>query len=308
MTVHLDSLSHSYNGHPAIRELSFAVGEGELFGLLGPNGAGKSTTLSILSTLHRPDQGDAVVFGKSLLREPREIRRLVGLVPQSLAVYPGLTGHANVNFFGQLYGLRGKHLRAASDRVLELVGLTGRSRDPASSYSGGMLRRLNLACSLVHAPRLLLLDEPTVGVDPQSRERLLATIRAIADEGTTVIYTTHYMEEAQRLCDRVAILDEGRVIALGAVSELLDILGTGEVIELSIRERLLDRAALAGLPGFIESNQEGNSLRIFVKSAARTVTVLGSVLDADAIEAMRVYPVDLEGVFLHLTGRSLRDE
>lgn len=308
MTIHLDSLSHSYNGHPAIREVSFDVGEGELFGLLGPNGAGKSTTLSILSTLYAPDEGDAVLFGKSLRREPREIRRIVGLVPQSLAVYPGLSGRANVNFFGRLYGLRGKRLRTASEHALELVGLAERSRDPASSYSGGMLRRLNLACTLVHGPRLLLLDEPTAGVDPQSRERLLATIRDIADAGTTVIYTTHYMEEAQRLCDRIAIMDEGRIIALGALSELLEILGSGEVIELSIREQLLAGAALERLPGYIASNREGRSLRIFVKSAARTVTALGALLDANAVEAMRVYPVDLERVFLHLTGRGLRDE
>jgi ABC-2 type transport system ATP-binding protein len=229
--IRLDELARSFGDVAAVSGLSLEIGRGELFGLLGPNGAGKTTTLSMLATLLAPTSGHADLLGHDLCGEADAVRRLIGLAPQDLSLYPGLSGTDNVRFFGRLYGLRGPALHQASRRVLGLVGLEERADDLASHYSGGMKRRLNLACALVHAPKILLLDEPTAGVDPQSRERLLDVIREIAGTGTTVIYTTHYMEEAERLCERIAVIDQGKVIAQGTLTELLDIVGPGEVVE-----------------------------------------------------------------------------
>jgi ABC-2 type transport system ATP-binding protein len=211
--------------------VSLDIRPGETFGLLGPNGAGKTTTLSMLATLLPPTSGDASVGGCSVARDPKGVRRRVGIAPQTLSLYPDLTGEENLHFFARLNGVPRREREARVAHVLALVGLEGRRADRVRSYSGGMQRRLNLACALVHGPRVVLLDEPTAGVDPQSRENLLGAIRGLAADGTTVLYTTHYMEEAERLCDRIAILDEGRVRAVGTLEELLEIVGLGEVIE-----------------------------------------------------------------------------
>jgi len=227
----MHDLARRFGDLEAVRGLSLKVSRGEIFGLLGPNGAGKTTTLSMLATLLPPSSGDADLLGHSLRDDAQSVRPLIGLAPQELSLYAGLSGRANVRFFGSLYGLRGRTLEVACEQLLDRVGLADRAHDLAGTYSGGMKRRLNLACSLVHAPRILLLDEPTAGVDPQSRERLLEVVREIAASGTTVVYTTHYMEEAQRLCERLAIMDQGRVIAHGTLQELLDIVGPGQVVE-----------------------------------------------------------------------------
>jgi ABC-2 type transport system ATP-binding protein len=224
-------LTRRFGPIEAVQPLSLTVHAGETFGILGPNGAGKTSLLSMLATLLPPSSGDARVAGYSLSREAVEVRRRVGLAPQQLALYPELSGEENALFFARLHGLTGAGARRRAAEVLEQVGLTARKRDRVREYSGGMQRRLNLACGLVHEPSVLLLDEPTVGVDPQSRDHLLETIRGLASAGTTVLYTTHYMEEAQRICDRIAILEEGRVIALGTLPELLAIVGSTPVIE-----------------------------------------------------------------------------
>ena len=223
--VELDGLARSYGEIEAVRGLSLRIEPGEIFGLLGPNGAGKTTTLSMLATLQAPTTGDARVFGRSLAREPEAVRPLVGLVPQEVSLYPELTAQENLRFFGRINGVAGEELEGRVDELLARVSLVARRRDRVTTFSGGMKRRLNLACSLIHQPRLLLLDEPTVGVDPQSRESLFEAVRRLAGEGTTILYTTHYMEEAERLCSRIAILDEGRVIALGSLDELRDLAG-----------------------------------------------------------------------------------
>jgi ABC-2 type transport system ATP-binding protein len=229
--LRVEQLSRSFAGVEAVKGISFDVAEGETFGLLGPNGAGKTTTLSMLSTLIPATRGDALVFGHSLANEMHPVRALVGLAPQQISLYPELTAAENLAFFGRLYGVSRSALRERSLRLLEKVGLTARRDDRVATYSGGMRRRLNLACSLIHEPRLLLLDEPTAGVDPQSRENIFEAIQEIAASGTAIIYTTHYMEEAEQLCDRIAILDEGRIVALGTLEELLTLVGKGEVIE-----------------------------------------------------------------------------
>lgn len=227
--VEIAGLGHRYGDLEAVSDLSLEIGEGETFGLLGPNGAGKTTTLSMLSTLLSPSSGDALIFGRSLRKEVEAVRQVVGLAPQEISLYPDLSAEENLLFFGRIHGVRGAELRRRCARLLELVELTERRRDPVRTYSGGMRRRLNLAASLVHEPRLLLLDEPTLGVDPQSREKLLHVVNEIAVNGATVVYTTHYMEEAERLCDRIAIIDQGRVIAMGNLQELLAIAEPREV-------------------------------------------------------------------------------
>jgi ABC-2 type transport system ATP-binding protein len=218
--VLIEELRKSFGPVEAVCGISLEIPEGQTFGLLGPNGAGKTTTLSMLSTLLEPTSGDARIFGERLRGDVRSVRRLVGLAPQEISLYPDLSAEENVRFFARLYGMRGSRLGERIDAVLELVGLDRWRRDRVRTFSGGMKRRLNLACGLVHEPRLLLLDEATAGVDPQSREHLLAAVERIAAGGATVLYTTHYMEEAERLCDRIAIMDEGRVIASGTLAEL----------------------------------------------------------------------------------------
>src|SRR5499426_4183466 len=307
--IRIQGLAHRYGPVEAVRGIDLEIGPGELFGLLGPNGAGKTTTLSMLATLLPPSRGDASIFGASLTREPIAVRRSLGIAPQTVSVYTELSGLANVRFFGRLYGLAGARLDEAARGALERVGLAARAEDLARTYSGGMLRRLNLACALVHAPRLLLLDEPTVGVDPQSRDRLLEVVRQLANEGTTVLYTTHYMEEAQRLCDRIAIMDQGAIIACGRLDELLRIVGAGELIEIRGAAGAIEPGLYAQIPGLLASEPFESGLRLHVRNVGRALADLGLALSraGGTVDRVDVHPVDLERVFIHLTGRALRD-
>src|SRR5262245_47198002 len=307
--IRIEGLAHRYGSVDAVRGIDLEIGRGELFGLLGPNGAGKTTTLSMLATLLAPSRGDASIFGASLTREPLTVRRSLGIAPQALSVYTELSGLANVRFFGRLYGLAGARLDQAARVALERVGLAARARDLARTYSGGMLRRLNLACALVPAPRVPLPDEPTAGVHPQSRDRLLEVVRELANEGTTVLYTTHYMEEAQRLCDRIAIMDQGAIIACGRLDELLRIVGAGEVIEIHGAAGAIEPGLYARIPGLLAAEPLGSGLRLHVRNAGHALAELGVALSRvdGAVDRVDVYPVDLERVFMHLTGRALRD-
>ena len=307
--VQFVDLARSFDRLEAVRGISLEIHAGETFGLLGPNGAGKTTTLSMLATLLLPSRGDVLVFGASAVHDPAEVRRRVGLAPQQISLYPMFTAQENLEFFGTLHGVpRGiRHRRV--DRLLEMVGLAPRRDDRVHTYSGGMQRRLNLACALIHEPRLLLLDEPTAGVDPQSREKLFEVIRGIAASGTTIVYTTHYIEEAERLCDRIAILDEGRIAAAGTLQELLGTIGLGEIIEL--RGPAIDGVgrALEGLPEVVHAEREDGVLRLFVKTVADARALMAGPLweSAGELESLEVHRVSLERVFLHLTGKALRD-
>ena len=306
--VEILELARSYGEIEAVRGLSLEIHAGETFGLLGPNGAGKTTTLAMLSTLLRPSGGDARVFGRSLRNEVSAVRRLVGLTPQEISLYPDLTAGENLRFFGRLHGIVGKDLARRSGEVLELVGLTGRGDDPVRTFSGGMKRRLNLACSLVHSPQLLLLDEPSVGVDPQSRERIFVALREVAAGGTTVVYTTHYMEEAEKLCDRIAIMDGGRLLAVGSLAELLATVGIGEVVEIHAALPPESCRKLEAMRGVTRVETSTDTTRVFADSAARVLGPIGSMLlDEDRQEGLEVYALNLERVFMHLTGRELRD-
>ncbi len=295
--VRATRLRKSFGSIVAVDGVSFTVAAGEVFGLLGPNGAGKSTTLALLAGLLRPDAGGAEIDGLPDPTRP-EVRRRLGVAPQALALYEELTGEENLRFFGQLYGLRGPLLRERVGGGLELAGLTDRRRDRVETYSGGMQRRLNLACALVHDPRVLFLDEPTVGVDPQSRNLLFERIEALHAEGRTVLYTTHYMEEAQRLCDRVAILDHGRILALDTVEGLIAAHGGKSVVEAELAAAPPEPEALGGVLA-------GRSLRI---DTDRPLEALARIAAAGvAVERLSLERADLETVFLNLTGRRLRD-
>ena len=224
-------LTKRYGTTTAVSGLNFEIGEGEIFGLLGPNGAGKTTTIAMLATQRRPSSGDATLFGHSACKEQYLVRQMIGLAPQEVSLYPALTAAENLQFFGSIYGVRQPELRERIDELLALVGLDAHRDHQVGIFSGGMKRRLNLAVSLVHRPKLILLDEPTAGVDPQSREQILKIIGGLRDDGNAILYTTHYMEEAERLCDRLGILSEGKLVAVGTLDELLS--GTGVRARLS---------------------------------------------------------------------------
>jgi ABC-2 type transport system ATP-binding protein len=269
--IQVTDLRKAYGSVVAVDGISFEVHRGETFGLLGPNGAGKTTTIHILAGALRPDAGVVVLSGEPDPTRP-EVRRQLGFAPQALSLYPELTAQENLVFFGKLYGLHGAHLKERVDGALELAGLTDRRSDRVSGYSGGMKRRLNLACALVHDPAVVLLDEPTAGVDPQSRNHLFESVEALAREGRTILYTTHYMEEAERLCDRVAIMDRGKILALDTVDALLARHGGQAVVEAELEQL---PTATAALPGRLDGNhlriETDRPLELLVDLAARGV-------------------------------------
>nr|MBI2903850.1 ATP-binding cassette domain-containing protein [Chloroflexota bacterium] len=304
------NLVKKYGDFTAVNGVSLAVGKGEIVGLLGPNGAGKTTTLSMLSCLLEPTSGTAAVAGFDVCQQPGEVKKHIGLVPQDLALYPTLSARDNLSFFGRIYHLRGADLKARIDWALELVGLADRARDPIQTFSGGMKRRINIAASLLHRPDVLFLDEPTVGVDPQSRNAIFDNVERLNREGMTILYTTHYMEEAQRLCHRVAIVDQGRIVALDTPRALIDSLGGG-IIHLGLANgrgaAVLERAR--ALPGVHSATQTDGRIEI---RALRAQQALIGVLDAanqlDAtVTSLEILQPNLETVFLQLTGKHLRD-
>jgi len=219
--VNVQNLVKTFGKHEAVKDVSFTIGKGEIFGLLGPNGAGKSTTINMMCGYLEPTAGDTLIGDVSVKREPRKAKRMIGVVPQEIALYKDLTSLENLEFFGEIYGLPAKERRTRADEVLHFVGLYDRRKEAIKTFSGGMQRRINMAIAMMHQPAFLMMDEPTVGVDPQSRENIFDTIEQIRDAGTTVLYTTHYMEEAERLCNHIAIMDEGRIIAMGTLDQLL---------------------------------------------------------------------------------------
>lgn len=229
--IEIREIKKNFNKLEAVKGLSLTIEDGEILGLLGPNGAGKSTTISIISTLLPPTSGDVLYEGKSILKDPRNFRAILGVVPQEIALYPDLTGYENLKFFGKVYGLKGKKLEDQIEKVLQIIGLNGRAKEVVKNYSGGMKRRLNIGCALLHSPRVFIMDEPTVGIDPQSRNHILETVKALREEGMTIIYTSHYMEEVEYLCDRIYIMDHGEIIAAGTKEELKGRIADEEGIE-----------------------------------------------------------------------------
>ncbi len=342
--VEVRGLIKRYGEFAAVDGVSFEIAEGSIFGLLGPNGAGKTTTISMLACLIAPDEGDVLVDGHSVLNDSAGVRRVLGIVPQEIALYPTLTAAENLRFWGKMYGLSGKQLADAVEYGLKMAGLEDRAKSRVETFSGGMKRRINIAAGILHRPRVLLMDEPTVGIDPQSRNHILETVRELNREGMTVLYTSHYMEEVEALCDAIAIVDHGKVIATGSLEELRELVGdedrirvrVGESVEAVVGdeaaaddaeapstesdliedahapvspEAAAALAAVRALPGISRAEMIGGAIDVLVPEAAAVLgSVVGAIADSGAhIRAIEIVEPDLESVFLHLTGRGLRD-
>jgi ABC-2 type transport system ATP-binding protein len=312
--VEVLELVKQYSGAttPAVDGVTFSVDQGEVFSLLGPNGAGKTTTLSVLSCLLAPTSGDARLGGHSVRADPMGVKRLLGVVPQEVALYLPLTASENLNFWGKMYGLGGADLKRRVDEALDLVGLRDRAGERIETYSGGMRRRINIAVGLLHRPEVLFMDEPTVGIDPQSRRSILDTVKALNQQGMTVLYTTHYMEEAQELSHRIGVIDHGKLIALGTLEELTRLVGQEDAIELRIAGEHVPpelTEALRRLPGISQVSAEDGAVRLLVPDANRALADVVAAVGAHGakIASVAVQEPNLEAVFLHLTGRALRD-
>lgn len=303
-------LRKAFGDLQAVDEVSLTIAPGETYGLLGPNGAGKTTSISMIAGLLKPDAGTIEVDGRTMTPTATAAKGAVGLVPQELAIYPDLTARENLRFFGRLYGLAKTELDRRVDEVLRVIGLTDRADDRAGEFSGGMKRRLNIGIGMLHGPKLLILDEPTVGVDPQSRNAILDSVEELATEGLAVLYTTHYMEEAERLCDRIAVVDQGRIIAEGTRRELVATIGEQDVVRLTIAGDAGGAAAACErLEAISSADAEDDVVVCLVDGAAAALpALLGAVADAGAsVTGVEVREPDLEDVFLHLTGKALRD-
>ncbi len=303
-------LSKSFGHIEAVKEVSFQIKEGETFGLLGPNGSGKTTTISMICGLLPPDSGSVTVAGEPMTTTSLHPKSMIGLVPQELAIYPDLSARENLLFFGRLYSIAPAELNKRVDEVLGVIGLADRAKDRAGTYSGGMKRRLNIGIGLVHAPTILVLDEPTVGVDPQSRHAILESIEKLAAAGIAVLYTTHYMEEAQRLCDRVAIIDGGSIRAEGTQQELVELVGENERIRVTGTGPVKEAAQrVKGLPGVADASSSAEEISVLTPDGGVVLTqVLQQLTEAGmSVGSVVVEKPDLETVFLHLTGKALRD-
>jgi ABC-2 type transport system ATP-binding protein len=303
-------LRKAYGDRVAVNGVGFQIHAGESYGLLGPNGAGKTTTISMICGLLERDAGDVVVEGRPLDINSPEAKAAIGYVPQDLAIYPDLTARENLRFFGKLYGLGTAELKGRIDEVLQVTGLTDRARERTDKFSGGMKRRLNIGIALLHRPRLLVLDEPTVGVDPQSRNAILSSVEHLSSQGLAVLYTTHYMEEAERLCDRVGIIDEGEIKAEGTRSELVALVGERDRVHLSATGDLA-RAGLAleTLPEVEAVTAGEGRIELIVNAASRLLPrILETATSSGALlTGVEVVEPDLEAVFLKMTGKALRD-
>ena len=304
-------LSKSFGERLAVDGVGFTIGAGEIYGLLGPNGAGKTTSISMIAGILARDAGEITIGGIDI-DAGAPARALIGIVPQAITLYLDLTARENLDFWGRMYDLSGVALRDAIDSALDAVGLTRRADDIVGTYSGGMQRRLNLACGILHRPKLVILDEPTVGVDPQSRSAIFDLVERLRDAGAAILYTTHYMEEAERLCARIGIIDSGRLIAEGTRTELVASLGQEARIEIGLgRGDSLERAEriVRALEGVRSATAENSHLHVIADHGAnRLPTMLTALLNAGTVtESVRVVEPNLEDVFLRMTGRALRD-
>jgi ABC-2 type transport system ATP-binding protein len=308
--IEVEHLGKSFGALVAVDDVSFTVRQGEIFGLLGPNGAGKTTSINMICGVLKPESGRVLIGGKDIWLEPKTVKQQLGVVPQEIAVYEDLSARDNLNFWASLYGLSGQSLRSRVNEALTLVGLSDRAGDKVKGFSGGMKRRLNLCMGLIHRPQVLLLDEPTVGIDPQARLNILDVVRQVAAAGTTVLYTTHYMDEAQELCDRIAIIDHGKVLTVGTLDELTRLAGEAEVLRLTgsfddptVRERL---TALDGVR--ILKADENLALLSVDAEGPGLLAVLPAILGADlGVEDVSIQQPNLQSVFISLTGKELRD-
>ena len=310
--LEVENLVKKYGDFTAVKGISFNINEGEIFSLLGPNGAGKTTTISVLSTLYSPTSGDARIGGHSVTKETLAVRQLIGVVPQDLAIYDDLTAQENLSFWGQMYGLGGKALKTRIGEVLEQIGLADKANARVRTYSGGMKRRVNIGVGLLHKPRLLFMDEPTVGIDPQSRRAILDSVKELNRQGMTVLYTTHYMEEAQELSNRVGIIDHGELIAIGTQAELTHQVDENDALLLHLGEgenAAALAAAVRSVPAVLSADFNDHTVTVIAPEAE---DILAPVITRANEIGIKIRSVDiqepnLEAVFLNLTGRALRD-
>ena len=308
--IEVKNLKKSFGDFQAVQDASFNANSGEVLSLLGPNGAGKSTTISMLSGLLAPTSGNASIMGHSVTKEPEAAKASLGVVPQDIALYSDLSARENLVFWGKMYGLRGAVLKSRVDEVLEVIGLADRQKDHVGKFSGGMKRRVNIGAALLHKPDVIIMDEPTVGIDPQSRRHILDNVKELNQQGMTVLYTTHYMEEAAELSHHIAIMDKGKVIAYGTHDELIKMVGEQTRIDLTLNteaEKIL--SAWQKTDGVSKIDSTDGKVTALVEDSNR---VLPRLFDAAAKANVRITSVDiqepnLETVFLHLTGRALRD-
>jgi len=308
--IHIQNLQKCFGEFVAVKKVDLDVNQGEIFSLLGPNGAGKSTTISMLACLLEPSGGEAYVMGHSVVNEAQAVKASIGMVPQDIALYPDLSARENLSFWGRMYGLRGATLSKRVDEVLEIIGLTDRQKDRVDKFSGGMKRRVNIGAALMHKPEVIIMDEPTVGIDPQSRRNILDNIKELNSRGMTMLYTTHYMEEAQELSDHIAIMDKGEVIACGTHTELVKLVGELERINLTINAEsekvIADWKATTGVRSV---SAEDGHLTILAEDSN---FILPRLFESAGRAKVRITSVEiqepnLEAVFLHLTGKALRD-
>ncbi len=308
--IRAEDLRKRYGDRTALDGVSFSVNAGEIVGLLGPNGAGKTTTLSILSGVIDPDSGRASIATHSLATEPRVARRSLGLVPQSLALYPTLTALENLMFWGRIQGMAARDALKRARELLGEVGLDDRADDEVEEFSGGMMRRLNIACGMIHSPAAIMLDEPTVGVDPQSRGRIFAVVERAAQAGGAILYSTHYMEEAERLCNRIVLIDHGNIVAQGTDRELIALAGTEPRIEISTKKKLTPgwSNGIAGVTELPWEVLDGFAAAATLHSLEQVPDVIRRAGEAgDEVIEFHVHRPNLQDAFLKLTGHALRD-
>ncbi|MBO1511672.1 ABC transporter ATP-binding protein [Metabacillus bambusae] len=306
-----EKVNKRYGERHVVKDLNLIIEKGEVFGLLGPNGAGKTTSISMMTSQSLPSDGNIIVNDLNAQQEQKQVKKIVGIVPQDIALYPMLSAIDNLKFFGELYGIKGKPLKEKVSELLELVGLTDRAKEPIKNYSGGMKRRINIAAALIHNPLVVFMDEPTVGIDPQSRNQIFDLIRLLKSQGITVVYTTHYMEEATVLCDRVAIVDGGQIIALGTVEELVAQV-YGGVIELSCEndEEAIGLSKNLSKISFVKNVRlSEKKLELVVEDINQNVAVLLEKLNRQESTARvtNIMHPSLETLFLYKTGKKLRD-
>ncbi|QNO15564.1 ABC transporter ATP-binding protein [Alkalicella caledoniensis] len=308
--ITLNNLVKRYGNNIAVDNVNLKVNQGEIFGLLGPNGAGKSTTIKMIMGLLKPNAGEVFVDKYNVEKQNLEAKRLLGLVPQELAVFESLSARENVQFFGGLYGLRGKELDEKIDQALEFTGLKDRQKEVASKFSGGMKRRLNIACAIVHQPQIIIMDEPTVGIDPQSRNHILDSVRELNRRGATIIYTSHYMEEVEAVCSRVGIIDHGKLIACGTKEQLKEQIGTEKKILIELKKLNEDVIPeIKEIPGVVGVAHKENKLEVHTQNSHDHLQDILFVLGKWnlAVRNIGVKEPDLESLFLELTGKVLRD-
>lgn len=309
-TIIVENLNKSYQSKKAVDHLSFAVTKGEIIGLLGPNGAGKSTTIKILSTVLKPDSGKVVIAGHQLQSEKKQIKKLLGVVPQDLAIYEEISAEKNVRFFASLYGAAGACLNEQVSMALKTVGLYERRKDKPKIFSGGMKRRLNIACAIAHQPDIIIMDEPTVGIDPQSRNHILESILSLRERGATIIYSTHYMEEAEAIADRILILNDGTVIASGTKEELCKRYENQITYSFHVDKlEKLTESDFSKIANIKKIDLKGNEIRLMLENAENPLNEIIGMLISNGcnVKSMTSEETSLETVFLDLTGKRLRD-